>query len=507
MSRWLAGGLGGAHPENQFTREPDDGPDKRSCNFCNERFVLSDLARATESNVPSDLLEITTKLLEEHVRKPWFICRKCRGLESRKEKKKQDQKEKKLRKKLAAAEVAEVERKKKDRSKDIESAIDSSDFRTLFRFSKVCYYDPDGEKRATEGLVELLRKLRIDKPVEFNDIAKYIGSKAEQIQGDYKYSQLLSEFFRTLFATYPESFGVAKPGFNRWIENSSSSDTIRSEIMKLDPKEFRRLLDCLPPTQRWKKSTWIEFANLLILHESINEKSHDLLNKLSYEGLQGDSLFSYVVRKNNQSGKMERYHSAGLVRQIRDENRRVLCILSMSPMDFSEFVSHNDFSTIINSPLFSLILSEDQIRHVLEEDSDEEYRVEIKGVIDKLSENLGRFVPSISTKFKNALGEETNHTGDFYTLDKFMTQSWDYYNERVLELVEDKIVAKKITHFDTKPWNKKWEKKFNKSYASFSNRGKPIDDPYKIARCITDFDYSFSEEVRVHLDSMLMGKI
>ncbi len=421
--------------------------------------------------------------------------------EMRKKNKKKKKKEKKRREKLAED---KAKKKKEKRDEDIESALDSSDFKTLFRFSSDSFYYPDGERRAIEGLVELLKRLRIDKPDEFNDISKYIGSKADQIRGDSKYSQLLSEFFQILFANYPESFSVAKPGFNRWIENPDSSDTIRSEVMKLNPEEFRRLLEFLPPTQKWKKSTWIEFANLLISHESFNEKNHNLLNKLPYEELQGDSLFSYVVRKNNQSGKTERSHSAGLVRHIRDENRRVLCILSMSPEDFSEFASHEDFSTIINSPLFSLILSVEQIRHVLEEDSGEEYRVEIEEVIDKLSESLGRFVPSISTKFKNALGEETKHTGEYYTLDKFMIQSWDYYDERVLQLAEGDIVAKPVTHHSSRPLNWMEGKHVWNAYKSFSKLGNPIVEPYRIARCITDFDYSFSDKVRTHLESLLM---
>ena len=417
------------------------------------------------------------------------------------EEKAQEEKADERQKKLNAD---RAKKKERDRDEAIESALGSSDFKSLFRFSSDSFYYPDGERRAIEGLVELLKRLRIDKPDEFNDIAKYIGSKADQIRGDSKYSQLLSEFFRTLFATYPESFSVAKPGFNRWIENPDSSDMIRSEIMKLNPEEFQRLLEFLPPTQKWKKSTWIEFANLLISHESFNEKNHDLLNKLSYEELQGDSLFSYVVRKNNQSEKKERSHSAGLVSQIRDQNRRVMCLLSMSPEDFSEFASHEDFSTIINSPLFSLILSEEQIRHALEKDSGEEYRVRIGEVIDKLSENLGRFVPSISTKFKKALGEETNHTGEYYTLDKFMIQSWDYYDERVLQLAEGDIVAKPVTHHSSRPLNWMEGKHVWNDYKSFSKLGNPIVDPFRIARCITDFDYSFSDKVRNHLESLLM---
>jgi len=396
-------------------------------------------------------------------------------------------------------------KKKKEKKRDeaIESALGSSDFKSLFRFSSDSFDYPNGKSRAIEGLVELLKRLRIDKPDEFKDIAKYIGSKADQIRGDSKYSQLLSEFFRTLFATYPESFSVATPGFNSWIENSDSSNTIRSEVMKLSSEEFRRLLEFIPPIQKWEKLTWIEFANILILHESFNEKNQDVFNKLSFEELKHDSFFSYVVRKNNQSEKKERSHSAGLVSQIRDQNRRVMCLLSMSPEDFSEFATHYDFSTIINSPLFSLIISEEQIRHVLEEDSGEEYRVEIEEVIDKFSESLGKFTPSISTKFKNALGETTKNPGVYYTLEKFKIRNWDYYDERVLQMVEGDILAKPISSYSSKPLNEMETDVYN-AYKSISKLGNPIVDPFRIARCITDFDYSFSDKVRNHLESLLM---
>jgi len=419
-------------------------------------------------------------------------------------KEKREQVEAEIERERQIEEEAERERQKKieyalgeakrKRNQEIAEALDLSDFKALLP------YHLDGEQRVTEELIELLQNFRSNKSDEFNDIAKFIGSEAKKIKDD---TQFLDEFFLTLLRTYPESLGITRPGFNHWMKKSSG--VILSTIIELNLEEFRRLLDSLPPTPKWEKSTLVKFAELLISNDSVNEKNPTLLvlDKLPFIELQGDSLFSYVVRKNNQSLKKERSHSAGLVRLIEDEDRRVLSILSMSPADFAEYVSHEDFSTIINSPLYSLILSVDQVRYVLNGDSGRDYRLQIKEVIDKLPENSGSFLTSISTDFRKALGEETGSSGEYYTLQNSRIQSWDYYDERVLQLVGDDIVAKKITHYYKKSLNK-MDKVVWKSYSSFSKLGNPIDDPYRIARCITDFDYSFSEEVRIHLDSLLM---
>ena len=114
------------------------------------------------------------------LRSPKYI----QEVRAKKRKKKAQEEEADERQKKLNADRAK--KKERDRDEAIESALGSSDFKSLFRFSSDSFYYPDGERRAIEGLVELLKRLRIDKPDEFKDIAKYIGSKADQIRDELK---------------------------------------------------------------------------------------------------------------------------------------------------------------------------------------------------------------------------------------------------------------------------------------------------------------------------------
>ena len=381
MSRWGAGGTDGTDPHNRFTREPDDGPKKYDCFFCNEIFEMSELAEATVSNTPE---ELWSKYEEPYGK---YICRGCRGLGSRYEERK------KLRKKQEAeGKKQEAERKKQEAERNKQEA----------------------ERNKQEA--ERAKKKR-------------------------------------------------EEDFSRALRSSSN----------------RSLFERVRETEE-------DVAQMLLLDTKLD----------------GDDLLSYLIRSKNQSMKNYQLENDHLIREIQCKSGRIMCLLSMSPEDFSRNISSEDFEEILTSPLYSLILSSDQIKFTISKSN--EFELLIRKTIDGIPSDSGDYLRSISAKFRRTLGMDNSDLGlySYYTLENMSIQSWDYFNERSLELAGDMIKAKwssKIADYDREPM-RLMERGVWKQYKSLTNSSKPQRDPFRISRCITDFDYSFSDEVKQALDAM-----
>tara|TARA_Y100001980_G_scaffold45940_1_gene27704 strand:- start:92 stop:1249 length:1158 start_codon:yes stop_codon:yes gene_type:complete len=238
------------------------------------------------------------------------------------------------------------------------------------------------------------------------------------------------------------------------------------------------------------------------LLESENEVAERLL--LDAE-LNGEALLSHVIRVRNHSIKKSQPENDSLLAKIQSKSRRIICLLSMNPEDFSRNASLQDFSDIVDSPFYSLVLSSDQIKFALS--GKDEFEELIRISIENTPTDPGDFLSSISVKFRRALDIDTSDMGDYiyYTLEPMKIQSWDYFNERTLELSGDMIKAKwpsKIRQYVQQPI-RFMEKGVWGQFKNFTNSSKPQRDPYRISRCITDFDYAFSDEVRFALDSLL----
>ena len=220
--------------------------------------------------------------------------------------------------------------------------------------------------------------------------------------------------------------------------------------------------------------------------------------------LDGNDLLSYLIRSRNQSMKNYQLENDHLIKEIQCKSGRIMCLLSMSPEDFSRNISSEDFEEILTSPLYSLILSSDQIKFTISKSN--EFELLIRKTIEGIPSDSGDFLNSISAKFRRTLGMDNSDLGqyNYYTLETMRIQSWDYFNERSLELAGDMIKAKwpsKIADYNREPM-RFMERSVWKQYKSFTNSSKPQRDPYRISRCITDFDYSFSDEVKLALDAM-----
>ena len=530
-AKWGADGTDGTDPHNRIIRETKGmGAKRRRCSFCLELFESSDLALATTSNVPPKLIETLQEDLKGTPNP--LICRRCRGLKSKKEEREQkaarrikrlDKLVKRIEAAIGCGDLDEVESvlrdawKKNQGSDDrargsmerlerhyselkaaakkekLETALKSSDFNSLFQFFLDDY---SNQYNLGEMLIGHLENLRLEKSNQFDDLAftinafaKKLGNTNQGKEGEIK-REVLEEFFHTLFATYPESFEIIKSGFLHWV--NECGDTLLKAIRKLDFEEFRLLIGSLPPPKMGVLALR-QFGGLLILYESPNKETPDILIEIArlISAKEGDALLSYVIRKRNQSNDIAVMHNADLLRQIVSTDRRIVCLLSMDPEEFSNNVSGEDFETIINSPLYSLIISSAQIQYVLNGISGENYSGLINQVIDKIPLNSNKFLTSISRKFSKSLDREivsSSSHGD-YTLAGMRVQSWDYHDERVLELDGEKIVPKQ--------WNEDRDKIPLTSTLKENN-------PYKIARLIIEYDISFSEEVRTHLDSVFL---
>ena len=242
------------------------------------------------------------------------------------------------------------------------------------------------------------------------------------------------------------------------------------------------------------------------LFQGLLETENEVAERLLLDAeLNGEALLSHVIRVRNHSIKKSQPENDSLLSKIQSKSRRIICLLSMNPEDFSRNASLQDFSDIVDSPFYSLVLSSDQIKFALSGKDGFEELIRIS--IEKTPSDSGNFLSSISGKFRRALDIDTSDLGDYiyYTLEPMKIQSWDYFNERTLELSGDMIKAKwpsKIRHYVQQPI-RFMEKGVWEQYKNFTNSSKPQRDPYKISRCITDFDYAFSDEVRFALDSLL----
>jgi len=241
------------------------------------------------------------------------------------------------------------------------------------------------------------------------------------------------------------------------------------------------------------------------LFQGLLETENEVAERLLLDAeLNGEALLSHVIRVRNHSIKKSQPENDSLLSKIQSKSRRIICLLSMSPEDFSRNISSEDFEEILTSPLYSLILSSDQIKFTISKSN--EFELLIRKTIEGIPSDSGDFLNSISAKFRRTLGMDNSDLGpySYYTLETMRIQSWDYFNERTLELSGDMIKAKwpsKIRHYVQQPI-RFMEKGVWKQYKNFTNSSKPQRDPYKISRCITDFDYSFSDEVKLALDAM-----
>ena len=89
------------------------------------------------------------------------------------------------------------------------------------------------------------------------------------------------------------------------------------------------------------------------LLESENEVAERLL--LDAE-LNGEALLSHVIRVRNHSIKKSQPENDSLLTKIQSKSRRIICLLSMNPEDFSRNASLEDFEEIVNSSFYSCFL-------------------------------------------------------------------------------------------------------------------------------------------------------
>lgn len=288
----------------------------------------------------------------------------------------------------------------------------------------------------------------------------------------------------------------------------SKEEERKKEEAKRKKEEAKRNKE---EAERAKKKRGEDFSRALesssnrALFEMVRETDEDFAQMLLLDTeLDGDDLVSYIIRSKNQSMENYQLENDRLIREIQCKSSRIMCILSMSPEDFSRNISLEDFEEILTSPLYSLILSSDQIKFTISKSN--KFELLIRKTIEEIPSDSGDFLNSISAKFRRTLGMDISDLGPFsyYTLETMRIQSWDYFNERSLELAGDMIKAKRpsITEdYNMEPM-RFMEKSVWKQYKLFTNSSKPQRDPFRISRCITDFDYSFSDEVKLALDAM-----
>jgi hypothetical protein len=348
---------------------------------------------------------------------------------------------------------AEKERKRKaEREEGISTAMKSSDFDALLQFHI------DGEDSVNKTLISILKELREKRDLRrLRRIASQVSQNSSKIRDG-----VLSEFFRTLFKSYPKELNHAKEGFDYWLDSRLGKAILGSVMEEIDSNEVGDLLSW---PNVWEDSTGIGFLDLIISASKGEERYLLIAKELQLRGLRGDSMISYIVRRNNYLSNEDNNESSLLVKKIEDDERRIIALLTMGASDFSDLCSAEEFSEIVGSPFFSLILSADQAKSFLEEQTHENSRVEIENRIKELSNLDGIYLASILSKFKRSLSHENVHDGSYFTLENQRIQKWNLHNESELEL-------------------------------------KPSDDPFRISKSVIEQDMAISAEDRARLDSM-----
>ena len=349
---------------------------------------------------------------------------------------------------------AEEESKRKaEREEGISKAMESSDFDALLQ------YHIGGEDSVNKTLIYILEELREKRDLSrLRRIASQVSQNAPNIRDG-----VLSEFFRTLFKSYPKELNHAKEGFDYWLESTLGKESLGRVMEEIDSNEVGKLISW---PNVWEDSTGIGFLDLIISTSKGEERYLFLAKELQLRGLRGDAMLSYIVRRNNYLSHEETNESSILVKQIEDDERRIMALLSMGASDFSNLCSAEDFSEIVGSPFFSLILSADKAKLFIDQQTNDNSRMEIERRILELSNLDGIYPASILSKFKRSLNRENKHHGSYFTLDKQRVQKWNLHNSKGLKL-------------------------------------KSSDDPFRLSRSVIEHDMAISAEDRNLLDSML----
>ena len=349
---------------------------------------------------------------------------------------------------------AEEERKKKaEREEGISKAMKSSDFDALLQ------YHFGGEDSVNKTLISILEELRENRDLRrLRKIARKASQNASNIRDG-----VLSEFFRTLFKSYPKELKHAKEGFDYWLDSTLGKESMGRVMEELESDEVGKLLSW---PNVWEDSTGIGFLDLIISTSKGEERYLFLAKELQLRGLRGEAMLSYIVRRNNYLSNEETNESSILVKQIEDGERRIMALLSMGASDFSNLCSEEDFSEIVGSPFFSLILSADKVKLFIDQQTNDNSRREIERRILELSNLDGIYPASILSKFKRSLNRENKHHGRYFTLHKLRVQKWNLHNSKGLKL-------------------------------------KSSDDPFRLSKSVIEHDLTISAEDRNMLDSML----
>ena len=352
----------------------------------------------------------------------------------------------------AAKEAAEAKR-----AEGVRQAIESSDF------PKLLAYHAEGDASVDSTIVRVLTELRVDRNLrKLRRVSEYISEKSvhKRLGGE-----VLGEFLRTLLKYYPKELEYARDGLSFWA-GPKGGDTLGKVMGELDQGSILKLLSQQDRWfEWWGEGTIVSFTDLIISNTE-GEGDYLLLAKeLNLGSLEGDRSLSYIIRRNNYISGKDDNESSIMLKEIGDDECRIMALLTTGPRSFSKLCSAADFSRIVSSSFFSLILSVDQAGLFLKVQEGGKSTIEIENRINDLSNLGGAYSASIVSKLKRVLGMENKHEGAYFTLEK----------QRFIPSISGSKSLKIVVG----------------------------EDPFRLAKNVIDRDLSFSKGGRSQLDSLL----
>ena len=196
-----------------------------------------------------------------------------------------------------------------------------------------------------------------------------------------------------------------------------------------------------------------------------------------------------------------------VVSLIRDEEQRLLSILSLSPQTIGKYIAESDVYSILESPFYLMMISAAQLQGIFHDGNFEHLLEKIEEKERFYSISPGKYCNTILQKLNKITNNELQNSNTYFTLENFFPIYWNLDGK--LKLISGRQkgmqldatqVYDNVRVINTIQMN--FDDKFlDKSYKSLSGK----KDPFCIARLITDFNYRYSTAIREKLDTLLVS--
>ena len=478
--RYGADGTDGTDPFNRIVNEPKDNSKRRPCEYCKKSSTYGDLVKSSENTVPEELA------IKFGIN--GYICVRCKrlgpSLSVRKIKLEKEQKEFEEKQKLVRYKQEQIRKRTK-----IENAKRKGEVDVLY------YYHTKGESGLKTEIMKLLASSNNDLFITNLKLVQGIGM--------FTHSKLDFDIILTrLFTDCVQNIS----SFDSLIFELRNSKFMRLSLKSLSIKQYENFLEQLE-IGHWDEENKLQFLQILLVHPGVNSDNLSIINGVrKVFPIKKDYFISYIIRKNNRSDK-NLEHINSMISLIRDEEQRLLSILSLPPQTIGKYIAESDVFSILESPFYLMMISVAQLQGIFHDENFEHLLEKIEEKERFYSISPGKYCNTILQKLNKITNNELQNSNTYFTLENFFPIYWNLDGK--LKLISGRQkgmqldaneVYDNVRVINTIQMN--FDDKFlNKSYKSLWGK----KDPFCIARLITDFNCRYSTSIREKLDRLLIS--